>query len=58
MNSPQKCLAHLRRHAQRLVKTPGKHNQSIGEELTTLVDEAFRQHRQFRENQDYSRYSH
>ena len=58
MNSPQKCLAHLRRHAQRLVKTPGKHNQSIGEELTTLVDEAFRQHRLVRENQDYSRYFH
>ena len=40
VNSQQKCLAHLRRHAQRLVKTPGKHNQSIGEELTSLVDEA------------------
>jgi transposase len=58
VNAQQKCLAHLRRHAQRLVKTPGKHNQSIGEELTTLVDEAFRQHRLVRENQDYSRYSH
>lgn len=56
VNSQQKCLAHLRRHAQRLVKTPGKHNKSIGEELTTLVDEAFRQHRLVRENQDYSRY--
>ncbi len=56
VNSQQKCLAHLRRHAQRLVKTPGLHNQSIGEELTTLVDEAFRHHRRIREtqnNQDY-----
>ena len=58
VNSQQKCLAHLRRHAQRLVKTPGLHNKSIGEELTTLVDEAFRQHRNFRENQDYRHYSH
>lgn len=58
VNSQQKCLAHLRRHAQRLVKTPGLHNKSIGEELTTLVDEAFRHHRLVRENQDYNRYFH
>lgn len=41
----QKCLAHLRRHAQKLIKAPGKHNQSIGEELTELIDEAFKHHR-------------
>ncbi len=58
VNAQQKCLAHLRRHAQRLVKTPGLHNKSIGEELTTIVDEAFRHHRNFRENQDYKGYSH
>ena len=28
------------------------------EELTTLVDEAFRHHRNFRENQDDKNYSH
>lgn len=56
MKSPQKCLAHLRRHAQRLVKTPGLHNQSIGYELTTLVDEAFKRHRLIRENQDEQSY--
>lgn len=56
VHSQQKCLAHLRRHAQRLVKTPGLHNQSIGEELTKLIDEAFKHHRIFRENQDYTLY--
>ena len=56
VNSQQKCLAHLRRHAQRLVKTPGLHNKSIGEELTTLVDEAFKHHRLVRANQDHNIY--
>ena len=56
VNSQQKCLAHLRRHAQRLTKTSGLHNQAIGEELTALVDEAFKHHRLFRENQNHSIY--
>ena len=41
----QKCLAHLRRHAQKLIKTPGKDNESIGKVLTNLIDEAFKHHR-------------
>lgn len=52
----QKCQAHLRRHCQRLIKTPGQDNQLIGLTLTEIVDEAFRQHRLWRENnqqQDY-----
>jgi len=52
----QKCQAHLRRHCQRLIKTPGQDNQLIGLTLTKIVDEAFRQHRLWRENnqqQDY-----
>ena len=48
-NGQQKCLAHLRRHAKKLIKTPGLNNQSIGEALTSLINEAFRQHRLFRE---------
>ena len=56
VNSQQKCLAHLRRHAQRLTKTPGLHNQEIGEELTALVDEAFKHHRNFRGNPDDNSY--
>ena len=53
----QKCQAHLRRHCQRLIKTPGQHNQLIGLTLTEIIDEAFGQHRLWRENnhqqQDY-----
>ena len=52
----QKCQAHLRRHCQKLIKTPGKNNELIGLALTQIVDEAFRQHRLWRENkqqQDY-----
>ncbi len=52
----QKCLAHLRRHAQKLIKTPGKDNQSIGEALTKLIDEAFKYHRLERETPEASDY--
>lgn len=48
-SSQQKCLAHLRRHAKKLIKTPGLHNQSIGEVLIGILDEAFKHHRIFRE---------
>lgn len=41
-------MAHLRRHFQRLIKTPGQYNKSIGLDLTRLIDEAFAQHRQVR----------
>ena len=42
--------------AQRLIKTPGLHNKSIGEELTTLVDEAFKHHRLVRETRNHRDY--
>lgn len=56
VKSQQKCLAHLRRHAQRLIKTPGIHNKSIGEALTNILDEAFKHHRNFRETKNYTDY--
>ena len=46
----QKCQAHLRRHCRRLIKTPGINNESIGIALTEIIDEAFQQHRLWREN--------
>ena len=46
----QKCQAHLRRHCQKLIKTPGLHNQSIGKALTEIIDEAFNKHRLWREH--------
>jgi transposase len=56
----QKCQAHLRRHCQRLVKTPGIDNELIGLALTEIVDIAFDQHRQWRESsnlEDYLNFS-
>jgi transposase len=52
----QKCQAHLRRHCQRLIKTPGIDNESIGLALTEIVDSAFQQHRLWRENNHLSQY--
>ncbi len=52
----QKCQAHLRRHCQRLVKTPGIDNELIGLALTEIVDEAFKQHRLWRENKNQQEY--
>ena len=52
----QKCQAHLRRHCQRLLKTPGINNKSIGIALTKIVDEAFKQHRLWRKNNHRQQY--
>ena len=56
VNSQQKCLAHLRRHAKKLIKTSGEHNQSIGEALISIIDESFKHHRIFRETQNHFEY--
>lgn len=39
-----------------LIKTPGKNNELIGKALTEIVDEAFRQHRLWRENKQHQDY--
>jgi transposase len=52
----QKCLAHLRRHIQKLIKFGTQVQVTIGETFLDLVDEAFRQHREWRENGDDSSY--
>ncbi|MGK7930128.1 MAG: IS66 family transposase [Microcystaceae cyanobacterium] len=54
----QKCLAHLRRHFERLIKTPGLHNQAIGEAFKDLIDQAFAHYRIWQENDDLSLYRH
>ena len=48
----QKCLAHLRRHFERLIKTPGKNNQAIGQTFKDLIDEAFRHYRLWQQDKD------
>jgi transposase len=52
----QKCQAHLRRHCQRLIKTPGINNESIGITPTEIIDRAFQQHRLWRENNHQQQY--
>jgi transposase len=54
----QKCLAHLRRHFQRLSKTKGLYNEQIAETFISLIDEAFQQHRLWRQYQDGISYRH
>ena len=53
----QKCLAHLRRHFNSLIKLPGLHNQAIGEAFVNLIDEAFKNYRQWQETLDEVSYN-
>ena len=52
----QKCLAHLRRHFQRLIKLSGQNNQAIGKVFIDLIDEAFRSYQLLGKSQDEARY--
>lgn len=52
----QKCLAHLRRHFQRLSKTKGLHNYDIAETCIDLIDEAFKKHRIWRQTENDADY--
>lgn len=45
----QKCLAHLRRHFLKLIKLQGRHNQTIGEAFVDLIDEAFKNYRNWQD---------
>ncbi len=53
----QKCLAHLRRHFLRLIKLPGQYNQAIGEAFVNLIDEAFKNYRQWQDTGDSASYN-
>ena len=52
----QKCLAHLRRHFKKVVKLGHGNNPILGQAFLDLIDEAFIQHRYWRETQDASAY--
>ncbi len=54
----QKCLAHLRRHFQRLIKLTVKNNQAIGKAFKDLIDEGFHHYQIWQQNQDESLYRH
>jgi transposase len=52
----QKCLAHLRRHFKKVLKLNYGNNPALGQAFIDLIDEAFAQHKKWRETQDYSAY--
>ncbi len=52
----QKCLAHLRRHFKKVVKLGHGNNPVLGQAFLDLIDEAFKQHRQWRYTQDETVY--
>jgi len=52
VRAQQKCLAHLRRHFQKLEKTKGLYNREIAQVFLSLIDEAFQQHRVWRQTQN------
>lgn len=56
VKAQQKCLAHLRRHFKKVVKLNHGNNQVLGQAFLNLIDEAFAQHKQWRETQDDSAY--
>lgn len=53
----QKCLAHLRRHFQKLMKLPGLNNREIGETFVNLIDEAFKNYRLLQESKERLSYT-
>lgn len=56
VNAQQKCQAHLRRHFKKVVKLGHGNNPVLGQAFLDLIDEAFTQHRQWRETQDITAY--
>ena len=57
VKAQQKCLAHLRRHFKKLLGLPGcNNNAAVAFVFLELIDEAFKQHRQWRENRELLTY--
>lgn len=52
----QKCLAHLRRHFKKVIRLVHGNNPQLGQEFLDLIDEAFAQHKKWRETQDRKAY--
>ena len=50
VGAQQKCLAHLRRHFKKVLQINHGNNAVVAEAFLELIDEAFRQHRQWRQN--------
>ena len=50
VGAQQKCLAHLRRHFKKVLLIGHGNNTIVAEAFLALIDEAFRQHRKWREH--------
>lgn len=57
VSAQQKCLAHLQRHFRQVSKLKSPHQQELGEAFGELIEEAFTQHRQWRETHEASVYA-
>jgi len=57
VTAQQKCLAHLKRHFNRVVHLDSGQNQKAGRRFLRLIDEAFKRHRQWREHPDNGDYA-
>lgn len=53
----QKCLAHLRRHFKQLTCLKMPHQAELGQAFLDVIDEAFREHRHWRETGEAARYA-
>lgn len=57
VQAQQKCLAHLLRHFKKVLGLPGKNNNAaVATVFIDLINEAFKQHRLWREQGDLSAY--
>ena len=57
VTAQQKCLAHLRRHFKQVMKLKPSSQAELGQTFIDLIDEAFREHHQWREPQDDEAYA-
>ena len=57
VTAQQKCLAHMRRHFKKVVQLGHGNNPVLGQVFLDLIDEAFDQHRYWRETLDALAYS-
>lgn len=57
VTAQQKCLALSRRHFKKVANLSHGNNPVLGQVFLDLIDEAFRQHRYWRETQDAITYS-
>ena len=56
VEAQQKCLAHLKRHFQKVAKLKYGNNQQLARVFLDLIATAFEQHRHWRETQDTAAY--